>query len=75
MLEGLSPSKIEWPCRVRTLLAELDEKDAAILSAAILDWELWAASTLSKELKKRGIVLSDNAITRHRKGYCSCLKI
>ena len=72
MLEGLSPQKTDWPCRVRSVLLELDDKDAEILRHALLDLELWPAATLSKALKQRGITMSDNAIARHRKGFCSC---
>lgn len=75
MLEDLQPPKKNHPCKVRTILATLDDKDKAILNAAIADHTTWPASTLSKELKKRGLVVVDNTITRHRDGTCSCSKI
>ena len=72
MLEGLSPKETQWPCRVRTVLGALDAQDAEILRNALLDLEMWPASTLAKALRQRGVVMSDNAIARHRKGFCSC---
>lgn len=75
LLDGLEPHKKERPCRVRTLLAELDTKDAATLTSALKSPDLWQARTLSMALKQRGVLLSDNAIANHRKGACSCGKI
>ena len=74
MLEGLTPPVKVWPCVVRTLLESLDAKDSRILTSAIADLEAWPANTLAKQLRVRGIVLSGNAITRHRTGVCSCRK-
>lgn len=75
LLDGLEPTKKARPCRVRTVLGELDKKDAAILATALLSVDLWPSKTLSNALKQRGVLLSDNAITHHRSGSCSCGKI
>jgi len=75
LLDGLEPEKRVRPCRVRSILSELDKKDAEILSAALNAVESWAAKTLSNALKMRGVVLSDGAIASHRRGSCSCGKI
>lgn len=75
LLEGLEPGKQIRPCRVRTVLAQLDAKDAAILLTAINDANTWAIRTLSNALKQRGIQLSDSALTAHRRNSCSCEKI
>lgn len=75
LLDGLEPYKPQRPCRVRTVLGELDDKDAATLTTALLSLELWPARTLSVALKQRGVLLSDSAITAHRRGSCSCGKI
>ncbi len=75
LLDGLEPQKKERPCRVRTLLTELDKKDADILRTAVMSVDLWGAKTLSVALKQRGVLVSDSAITNHRKGGCSCGKI
>lgn len=75
LLDGLEPHKKSRPCRVRTVLAELDKKDADILRTALKSPDLWPSRTLSNALKIRGVLLSDNAVTNHRKGACSCGKI
>ena len=75
MLDGLQPPKRVWNCRVRSVLETLDAKDKKILETALASLELWPARTLSNELKRRGVALSDSAIAIHRKGACSCGKI
>jgi hypothetical protein len=75
ILDGLEPHKKSRPCRVRTVLSGLDKKDADILVTALKSPDLWGAKTLSNALKIRNVLLSDNAITNHRKGACSCGKI
>jgi hypothetical protein len=67
------PQKI-WPCRVRTIYSELEKKDQSIFEAAIQD-NNWKASTLSKALAVKGIIIAGSAITRHRQKECSCSKI
>jgi hypothetical protein len=74
MLEDLQiPVKIQT-CRVRTLRDDLSDKDSAILEAAVMNPE-WACKTLSNELLKRDIKISDTAIKKHREKHCSCWKI
>jgi hypothetical protein len=75
LLEGLEPYIKDRPCRVRTLVAELDQKDVDILLTALKSPDVWPAKTLSNALKIRGVLISDNAISQHRKGACSCGKI
>lgn len=75
LLDGLEPHKKARPCRVRTLLGELDKKDVDTLNTALLSVDLWPARTLSVALKQRGVLLSDSAITHHRTKACSCGKI
>ena len=75
MLEGLTPPKTQWPCAARTVLRSLNEKDAAILVEALNDVVQWPAHTLYRALQARGVLLSDNAITRHRTKRCSCGKM
>jgi hypothetical protein len=75
LLDGLEPHKKARPCRVRSLLAELEKKDADILASALQSPDLWPAKTLSNALKQRGVLLSDSAITHHRSKACSCGKI
>ena len=75
MLEGMTPPKTVWPCAVRTLIESLDASDAKILTDAINDHEAWPSHTLYRALQARGLLLSDNAITRHRTKRCSCGRI
>lgn len=75
LLDGLEPHKKIRPCRVRTILNELEPKDQATLSTALKSIEMWGSKTLSNALKIRGILLSDSAISNHRRGACSCEKI
>jgi hypothetical protein len=74
MLENLTPPKKILTCAVRTTLGKLDKKDQEIFVVALANEE-WKSLTLAKELTKRGLLISDNAISRHRKGICSCSKI
>lgn len=72
MLEDLMPPKKIWPCATRAMLETLEPKDQQILTSALADLENWPANTLAKQLRARGLILSGNAITRHRVGDCSC---
>jgi hypothetical protein len=75
MLDGLQPPERVYNCRVRSVLETLDAKDKKILETALDSLDLWPVRTLSIELKRRGLVLSDSAIANHRRGSCSCGKI
>jgi hypothetical protein len=75
MLDGLQPPQRIYNCRVRSVLETLDAKDKKILETALDSLDLWPVRTLSIELKRRGLVLSDSAIANHRRGSCSCGKI
>jgi len=75
ILDSLEPPRRQTPCRIRTVLAELDETDKGKLKAALLDFNNWPAYTLYKSLNSLGVSVSADAITRHRTGACSCLKI
>lgn len=72
MLEGLTPPKRTLPCKVRDVLENLELQDQEILNAALADSKTWSARTLELELRKRGILISDSSIERHRAGVCSC---
>jgi hypothetical protein len=73
MLEDLSlPVKI-WTCRVRTVKESLNKVDQDILEQAITNPD-WPYRTLSNELRKREITISDTVIKQHREKRCSCWK-
>ena len=71
MLEGMKPTVYVPTCRVRTVLDQLDENDRKALEDYLTD-ENWLAHRLSQALRDRGVRISPNPITRHRRGQCSC---
>lgn len=73
MLEDLKPPTRQFTCKVKTIADGLDAKDKEILLAAV-DSEEWAYKTLSNELGKRGLVLTDTTIKSHRVKACSCFR-
>lgn len=75
LLDSLEPKRRITPCRIRTVLNELDEKDREKLTAALANDMAWPHYTLSKNLRLLGVSVSADAITRHRAGVCSCSKI
>lgn len=74
VLEDLVLPKKVWPCKVRTVKAELSVADAEILDSIVMNPE-WPLRTLSNQLKKRGVDISDNSLKNHREKRCSCWKI
>lgn len=72
MLEGLKPTQKELSCKVRTILLQLDAKDAELLEGYLADTDTWPANTLSKALKTRDVHVSPNTLLKHRVGSCSC---
>jgi hypothetical protein len=73
LLDDLQPPVKIWPCKIRTVAATLDEKDAKILYAAVEGSE-WQIKSLSTALRLKGIVISDVPIKAHREKSCSCWK-
>jgi hypothetical protein len=74
MLENLSmPNKVT-SCRVRIVKSGLSDVDAKILDEAVMN-PGWQLTVLSRELKKKNILISDNSLRRHRTKVCSCWKI
>lgn len=74
LFDGMTqPGKLRT-CKVATVSAELDPKDAAKLQELVMD-EAWPAKTLSRELGKRGVHISETPIYAHRGKACVCWKI
>jgi hypothetical protein len=73
MLEGMEPQKRKVPCKVRTILESLDEKDQVVLVNAVSN-ESWGAGALARELTSRGIPISEKPIVAHRRKACSCAR-
>lgn len=71
MLEDLTPPTAFRTCKVGTILQTLETKDQAILEAAISSPD-WPIKTLSRELRKRGLELSDTPLSNHRSQNCVC---
>jgi hypothetical protein len=71
ILNGLTAQPKVWSCRVRDLLAELDDSDKAILIEALAD-ENWKAEALSRALRERGLAISGTPLRAHRNNSCSC---
>ena len=61
MLENLIPPSRKKPCKVRTLLEDLEPGDREILEAAVMDYKKWQVRTLTDELRKLGLNISDLA--------------
>lgn len=68
------PSQPLGNCKVRSIAANLDEDDAKVLLAAVMD-PAWKVHVLANELTKRGIAIGSNTLNKHRNGTCSCSKI
>jgi hypothetical protein len=73
MLEDLKPPGRQFTCKVRTVAETLDAKDKEILLNAV-NSEEWSFSSLSNELAKRGLVIVDTGIAKHRRKQCSCFR-
>jgi len=74
MLEDLTNEPRVRPCRVNTIKATLNAADQAKLEAAVTD-PAWPISQLEKQLRAKGLDISDSSITRHREKRCACSKI
>lgn len=72
MLEDLKPPVKVMPCAVRTLLNQLSSSDQEILEGALSNPEVWGNTALARELSKRGLIISEKPIRKHRAGLCSC---
>lgn len=73
MLENLTPPTRKYSCKVAKVAATLDEKDRAILLAAV-DNPDWGFKTLEKALMEKGIMIVDTTISAHRRKSCGCYR-
>ena len=74
MLEDLTPPKRITACKVRDIAAGLNDKDGQIFKEAC-ESPKWQPFVLSRELRARGIDISDRTIKTHRTKACSCWKV
>jgi hypothetical protein len=59
-------------CKVIRTAQQLDDEDRKIFLDAIADEDSWSAYALDIELRKRGIVCTNDTIMMHRRGVCRC---
>ncbi len=70
MLETLTPNG--RGCKVVKIWETLDDSDKKIYAEAINNWTAWPSFALERELRKRGVTISNDAISRHRQEMCFC---
>ena len=68
MVQGLSKTK----CKVARMGESLEGDDQRIFWNAVGDAESWPAIRLERELKTRGLRVSNDTILAHRAGICCC---
>ncbi len=59
-------------CKVMRTAQQLDDEDRKVFLDAIVDEDTWSAYALDIELRKRGIVCTNDTIMMHRRGVCRC---
>jgi len=74
MLEDLTPPVKMLNCKVRTIAENLESADKEIFLKAC-ESTVWQPFVLARELRKKGIDISDRTIKTHRTKACSCWKI
>jgi hypothetical protein len=74
MLEGMEPIVRHYPCKIRTILESLSDKDKEILLEA-LDNPNWTNAALTTALNNRGLKISRYSIDTHTGKRCSCWRI
>lgn len=73
LLGDLAAPKRSFPCRIRELANSLDADDAQILLDACENPK-WSIIGLSRQLKERGLMVSESPIKAHRAKACSCFR-
>ena len=71
MLENLTPTSRQYPCKINTIINKLDSADKKILLEA-LDSPLWNNSALTTALNERGLKVSRYSVDAHARKRCSC---
>lgn len=68
MVQGLSKTR----CKVARMGESLGGDDQRIFWNAVSDAEAWPATRLERELRLRGLRISNDTILAHRSGICCC---
>jgi hypothetical protein len=71
MLENLTPTTRQYPCKIRSILESLNEADFKTLVNA-LESPLWNNSALTTALNERGLKVSRYSLDAHTGKRCSC---
>jgi len=71
MLENLTPTTRQYPCKMKSIIDSLSEADAKILVEA-LESPLWNNSALTTALNSRGLKVSRYSVDSHTGKQCSC---
>lgn len=61
------------PCSIGSLLATLDEAEAAALNAMLYELN-WNAGQVYDALREEGYTVGRQSVNRHRGGKCRCAK-
>jgi hypothetical protein len=67
------PPKKKEICRVIEVRDSLEPADAKIFDSALENLEDWNSEALTRELNKRGLIISVKTIRGHRNGDCVCV--
>jgi hypothetical protein len=73
MLENLPDPIDKRLCIVARRATELSQEDFEILQAALSN-PAWSHNGLADALTKEGFVVNENAVRKHRKEICSCVR-
>jgi hypothetical protein len=74
MLENINPTTRQYPCKMNTILNNLNESDRKILLEA-LESPLWNTNALTTALNDRGLKISRYSVDSHARKRCSCWRI
>lgn len=74
LLDDMNRPARTFNCKVDTVMQGLDKADAEKLAELVMDTS-WPVKTLSRELVKRGVMISETPIYAHRDKACKCWKI
>ena len=71
ILADLTPPEKSNRCGLGKTIDSLSKEDRAILEAELVD-ERWTHRALFEAIRKRGIAVSRETLTRHRLKDCQC---
>lgn len=75
LLDNLQPLHIGKPCKVGTIINNLEPEDAHILDEALKNFTDWSNRALAHALQARGIQVTTDTIRAHRLNTCPCRRL